>query len=110
VRIWFGLAGTWLFAQSLGGQPALLLHGVTRAETCRGVAEVTRTPVEPSPGVVIAVFGDTLHEDEITRLSQEVTTFYQAVNRTNPVRLALLIGNNVQFVGRSRLAPRCRQG
>ena len=99
MRIWFGLAGAWLVVQSLAGQPALLRHGVARAETCLGVAEVTGTAVEPGHGVVIAFLGDTLREDEVAWFGKEISSFYQAVNRTDPVRLALVIRNNVQFAG-----------
>ena len=99
MRIFFGLAGAWLVVQSLAGQPALLRHGVARAETCLGVAEVTGTAVEPGHGVVIAFLGDTLREVEVARFREEISSFYQAVNRTDPVRLALVIRNNVQFAG-----------
>ena len=87
------------FAQSVPGQPALSRTPIARAQSCMAAADVTAAPVEPAHGVVVAVFADTLQPDELTRFREEVTSLYQAVNRTNPVRLALLLGNNVQFAG-----------
>lgn len=70
MRIWFILSGIWLFAVNLPGQPALLRYDPVRADTCLGTAAAASVPVKASREVVIAVLGDTLHEDELGRLKE----------------------------------------
>jgi tetratricopeptide (TPR) repeat protein len=48
---------------------------------------------------MIAVFRDTLRDGDMANLQKAVASFYQTANRTNPLRLAVLAGNDIQLAG-----------
>jgi tetratricopeptide (TPR) repeat protein len=77
----------------------LLQGDFARAATCLGPAEISSEAVVPSHEVVIVVFLNTLREEEIEEFRRQVASFYQSTNRTNPLRMALLTGNNIQWAG-----------
>ena len=67
-----------------------------------GSAQVASVPVEPSSDVVIAVLGDVLREDDMAEFRKQIASFYQSnqpAKTTNSIRLAMLLGDNVQFAG-----------
>lgn len=88
-----------LLARSVAGQPALTRNEVTRADTCLGAVEITSVPADPSHDVILAVFADTLLNDDLTRAGREISSLYQALRPPTSLRLALLKGNDIQFAG-----------
>ncbi|MBZ5580004.1 MAG: hypothetical protein LAP40_25885 [Acidobacteriia bacterium] len=99
MRLFSAVVGLWFCTQSLAAQPALVQSDVARAATCLGNAEVTVTPVAPAPDLVIAVFSETLRDEDPAQLRKEIATVYQSARQMNSMRLALVAGNNVQFAG-----------
>src|SRR5580704_5889793 len=97
--VWLQLSGILLLVQSLAGQTALVRSDIIAANTCLGMAEVKSALVEPSGDVVIAVLGDTLRDEEWAQFRLGVASFYQAAKKAKSMRLAVVLGNNVQIVG-----------
>ncbi len=85
-RAWTAIAWLCLAARGLMGHPALVPGNATHGATCLGPAEVSSQPVEPSHDVVIAVFADTLRDEDLAELRRQVESFYQAAGRNNPLR------------------------
>jgi Flp pilus assembly protein TadD len=86
-------------ARGLLAQPALLPGEAGRGASCMGPAEISSHPVEPSREVTIAVFADTLNTGDIEEFRRQVSSFFQGLKGANPVRLALMVGNQIQFAG-----------
>ena len=98
MRIWAAIGTLFVFGTVLCGQTALSNSEAILVKTCLGTTQPTSSPVVVSGAVVIAVFGDTLREDELAKVRQEITSFYQA-SRLNSLRLAVIYGSEIQFVG-----------
>jgi tetratricopeptide (TPR) repeat protein len=100
VRLVYLFAASWIAAPILAAQaPALLRTDVTQATNCLGTADVTSSPAERSRDVLIVMWSGSWEEAEANGARQEITSFYQAVNRSNPIRLLLLAGENPRFAG-----------
>ena len=98
MRFWIGFGASLLFATALAGQTALSHSETILVKTCLGTAEPASSPVEPSGNLAIAVFADTLHDDELAKVRQEISAFYQASPQTS-LRVAAINGSEIQFAG-----------
>ncbi|MGH9593036.1 MAG: hypothetical protein ACRD5L_08085, partial [Bryobacteraceae bacterium] len=72
---------------------------MTVATTCGVQAEAKSIAVQPGKGVVIALLGDTILPEDWARLREEVASFYQVTRDKETIRLAMVRGSAVRFVG-----------
>ncbi len=98
MRTWFVFGAFLLSAMALAGQTALSPGEVILVKTCLGTAEPASAPVEPSGNLAIAVMADTLREEELAQVRQEIASFYQA-SKLQSLRVAAINGSEVQFAG-----------
>jgi hypothetical protein len=101
VRAWLVFGAFLLCATASGEQTALSHSEVILVKTCLGTAAPASSPVEPSTNIAIAVFADTLREEELAQVRQEISSFYQA-SRLTSLRVAAIYGSEIQFAGQFR--------
>jgi Tfp pilus assembly protein PilF len=61
--------------------------------------DVQLLPIAPSNEVLIAVFGNTLSDEELTQARKEISAFYQSRKSKIPFRLVDLSAGDLQFSG-----------
>jgi tetratricopeptide (TPR) repeat protein len=94
--------GAFLLCATASGEQTALSHSeVILVKTCLGTAAPASSPVEPSTNIAIAVFADTLREEELAQVRQEISSFYQA-SRLTSLRVAAIYGSEIQFAGQFR--------
>ncbi len=88
-----------LFLAVSFGQPALIREPVGGAvRTYLGSSQATVQPVTPNQDLLVAVLADQLSEEDLKRLRAGLLAFHQA-NRSAPLRIAVVTGQNIQFAG-----------
>ena len=94
----FAFSALILYASALTGQTALSHEEVVQVKTCLGTAPPSSAPVETASSVMIAVFGDTLREEDLARVRQDIGSFFQTSHPAS-LRVAAVYGSEFQIVG-----------
>jgi tetratricopeptide (TPR) repeat protein len=97
-RLIFPVLGGTLLLSPLVAQPCLVRGGAERVgtlESFAGAVEPKLTPVEPAPGIAIAIFPGLIAEERRASVASQLTALHKIADKTTP--LSLLVFNGEAF-------------